>query len=395
MIIININLDNKLEKYINVILVILLVIYIFVSNRLINSKLAVWIIYGTVILIIMIAPTNKVHKSKGKEASYTTAFVFSVSYIVLNIAIGFITGFGTSPYDHSLFGIITNIVNFGVALVAFELIRSHLVNSNKVINNRIVLCFVIIIMSLTEIKISLLFNINTLSQFVVLLSKDILPILFKNIFATYLVIYGGAKASLIYLAILQSFELFFPILPDMNWLFKVTLEVGVPLVGTMYINSGYIEKLNNKKRIRKENEKIIGYLPTIVISVFVIWFVVGVFDIYPTAIVTGSMEPVIYPGDVVLVNKLSSIEEVENLQVGDIIQFKREDIIINHRITEIIDKDGQLLFRTKGDNNSSEDTRLVKVDELKGEIVKVIPKVGLITMFIKSDKTQELMEIEF
>ncbi|MDU2673350.1 MAG: signal peptidase I [Clostridium sp.] len=395
MIIININLDNKLEKYINITLAILLVIYIFINNSAINSKLALWTIYGTVILIIMISPVNKVYKRKVKEASYTTAFIFSVSYIVLNIVIGFITGFGTSPYDHSLFGVTTNVVNFGIALVASELIRSRLVNSNKVINKRSVLCFVIIIMSLTEIRISLLFSINTFNQFVVLLSKDILPILFKNIFASYLVLYGGAKASLIYLLIIQVFELFFPILPDMNWLFKVTLEVGVPLVGTMYINSAYIETLNNKKRIRKENEKIIAYLPTIVISVFVIWFVVGVFEIYPTAIVTGSMEPVIYPGDVVLVNKLSSIEEVENLQVGDIIQFKREDIIINHRITEIIDKDGQLLFRTKGDNNSTEDTRLVKVDELKGEIVKVIPKIGLITMFLKSDKIQELMDIEF
>lgn len=395
MIIISTVLKNKNYKFINIILVILLVINVVINNILFNSKVIIDILWIISIFIIILIPRCTVYRRKIREAAYTCAFIFGVLYIVLNLFLGFITGFGASPYNHSLMGVLSNIIRFGLVLVGSELTRSYLINSNKPVNKELILFLAVVLLSLTEIRLSLISSINTLNKLVIFLSEDILPIVFKNIFLSYLVVYGGAKASLIYLSIIHAFELFFPILPDMNWLFKVTLEVGIPMVGVIYIKGGYINNINNKKLIRGKDESLIRYIPTAVISLLVIWFVVGVFKVYPTAIVTGSMEPIIYPGDVVLVSKLQSIEEVEELNVGDVIQFKREDIIINHRITEIIDKDGQLLFRTKGDNNSAEDMRLVKVDELKGKIVKVIPKVGLITMFIKSDKTQDLMELEF
>ena len=38
-------------------------------------------------------------------------------------------------------------------------------------------------------------------------------------------------------------------------------------------------------------------------SVAIIWFAVGLFPLYPSVILTGSMEPDIMPGDVVLVAK--------------------------------------------------------------------------------------------
>ena len=66
---------------------------------------------------------------------------------------------------------------------------------------------------------------------------------------------------------------------------------------------------------------------------------------------------------------------VYNLKEGDVIQFKRDNILISHRITELVyDEEQGLLFRTKGDNNSSEDSELVKPQDLKGTIEYVVPK---------------------
>ncbi len=96
------------------------------------------------------------------------------------------------------------------------------------------------------------------------------------------------------------------------------------------------------------------------------------------------MEPLIKPGDMILVKKIRTEEEVHLLKEGDIIQFKRGDILISHRITEVIeDNDKGLRFITKGDNNSSEDSEPVAPENLKGKVVHVVPKIGWPSLIIR------------
>lgn len=97
------------------------------------------------------------------------------------------------------------------------------------------------------------------------------------------------------------------------------------------------------------------------------------------------MEPVIYPGDVILIKKLTKEEEVYKLKEGDIITFKIEDITITHRIKEIkSDEAGNLSFVTKGDNNDTEDSWIVLPNDLRGTVRNVVPKVGLPVLLIHS-----------
>ncbi len=50
----------------------------------------------------------------------------------------------------------------------------------------------------------------------------------------------------------------------------------------------------------------------------------------------------------------------------------------------VTDENGNITFRTKGDNNSVEDTRLVEPNEVMGRYIGVIPKIGLPVLWIKS-----------
>ena len=68
------------------------------------------------------------------------------------------------------------------------------------------------------------------------------------------------------------------------------------------------------------------------------------FPVYPSVIATGSMEPMIKPGDVILVDKATSIEEIYSLREGDVIQFSRDAILISHRIIEIVEEEGVKLL---------------------------------------------------
>ena len=92
-------------------------------------------------------------------------------------------------------------------------------------------------------------------------------------------------------------------------------------------------------------------------------------------ILTGSMEPKIYPGDLVIVKK----ENPNDLKVGDIITFNKvdENIVVTHRL--IAEKDDG--FITKGDNNNVQDDGILKKQDVIGKVVLTIPKIGYIFVF--------------
>lgn len=117
----------------------------------------------------------------------------------------------------------------------------------------------------------------------------------------------------------------------------------------------------------------------------VLYAVLGVFPPY-RAISSGSMEPVYYEGDVVLIKKV----DPHQLEVGDIIVFEAEGggIPIVHRIVEVVKEEGTLYFATKGDNNAFKDTyysplKGVPESRVVGTPVLRIPKVGWISIWFR------------
>ena len=78
-------------------------------------------------------------------------------------------------------------------------------------------------------------------------------------------------------------------------------------------------------------------------------------------------------------------KEVYQLKTGDVINFKRDNITITHRIAEVIkDESGNVTFRTKGDNNDSPDNEIVSPNDINGTLIKVVPKIGIPVLILKS-----------
>lgn len=88
-------------------------------------------------------------------------------------------------------------------------------------------------------------------------------------------------------------------------------------------------------------------------------------------VVTGSMEPSIHIGTLIL----SKREPINNLRLNDVICFrsKSSDMlgqIITHRVVGINTNDeGQLRLLTKGDANTAEDAYFVMQDNLVGKVI--------------------------
>lgn len=114
---------------------------------------------------------------------------------------------------------------------------------------------------------------------------------------------------------------------------------------------------------------------------------------YPLAIVQGnSMYPTLHNGDLVIFGKAPQ-QEIPN---DTIIVFVQGDTgvsaldsivrpVVIHRIVGIvIQADGTVYYRTKGDNNAYPDPSLVEANHVLGVPIAVVPDVGILVLFFES-----------
>jgi len=366
----------------------------FFGNKISDSWLQSVIWLGIVFLLFF-WPRVKVH-GKNRHQSFLRlwAFNFSALFILASIIGGLVDGFGRSPYNHSVIGILQNIVQIGVVLVGRELARSFLTNSFVKKENYVGFVILASLMALTDISLSQFLSLHDYKDAIEFSAQYLAPEFTMNLLAVYFVYLGGVVPSLIYLGIIQAFQWLCPILPDLKWITAALIGMLCPYFSYMALRNLYAEENRDKSKIKKEEENPVSLLLTSLVSISIIWFSVGIFPVYPSVVATGSMEPLIMPGDVVLINKVKPAETL-TLQTGEIIQFRRDTILIDHRIIEIVKDEKSMGYRTKGDNNSAADSQIVKPEDVRGRIIQVIPKLGWPTLLFKSDKSINLKDIVF
>ena len=128
----------------------------------------------------------------------------------------------------------------------------------------------------------------------------------------------------------------------------------------------------------------------IVVSAVMIWKSAMVLSFCKSPIVvvlSGSMEPSFYRGDILIVTNLN-----EPYVTGDIVVYQMShDIPIVHRLITVqeIEKDGEAYLLTKGDNNHIDDRGLYDDDYLYlnkkhilGKIRAQIPYIGIFTIIM-------------
>ena len=109
----------------------------------------------------------------------------------------------------------------------------------------------------------------------------------------------------------------------------------------------------------------------------------GFFGIQRYLVVSGSMEPNLYAGDIVFVNTNIDFEDVE---IGDVIIFKHKGMNIIHRVIETTTINEKTYFKTKGDANKFDDGFVVSTENFSGKALFHIDKIGYAVDFGKQIK---------
>ncbi len=112
-------------------------------------------------------------------------------------------------------------------------------------------------------------------------------------------------------------------------------------------------------------------------------------------VVSGSMEPVMYRGDIVVLEQANILGFHEfspnDVEVGDIVVYNaawHEGPVI-HRVINIAEINGSTVFEIKGDNNDVSDPYWVTKSQIKSRVLTyngqplIIPKIGYISILIR------------
>jgi signal peptidase len=93
---------------------------------------------------------------------------------------------------------------------------------------------------------------------------------------------------------------------------------------------------------------------------------------------SGSMAPVFASGSMVAIHQTNPAENVQ-LPVGTVVAFRslaNSEVLITHRIVDVVNVDGSLAYQTKGDANATVDGTYLDPARVLGTYSFSVPRLG-------------------
>ena len=132
-------------------------------------------------------------------------------------------------------------------------------------------------------------------------------------------------------------------------------------------------------------KKIWNLVTTVLIAVIagavLLLFSFRLFGLKGFTVLSGSMEPTYHTGSVIYVKSA----DADALEVGQpITYYLSGKTVATHRIIEVVEEDGAVRYRTKGDANDVADGSLVDPEDIIGTPIFSIPYLGFALSYIQS-----------
>ena len=135
------------------------------------------------------------------------------------------------------------------------------------------------------------------------------------------------------------------------------------------------------KKFIKVLELVGTFMLVIVVLLVGFMFIGPIFGWETHPILSGSMEPALKVGEVILTKPV----KLEEIEIGDIITFRTGEQTVTHRVVNIIEIDEKPYFQTKGDANEEPDSNLVSSEgEEIRKVVFHILYLGFAAQFMKN-----------
>ena len=299
--------------------------------------------------------------------------IIPVFWLVITYGIGLLLGFLSTSYELNFLNVLKNILVVSITIILEELIRYNIIKKGS--RNKSMLFIVTILFILMNTTLILRgFDLSNNAELVKFICSYCLPITVNNIFLTYLSYKAGFKPCILYLFVTSLYLYFMPIFPSLGIYMDSILKILLAI--TMIIFTYILTK--RQERDIESNLKVSKFIS--ILFIILILLTIGInshwFKYYSLTVGSGSMKPNLDIGDVVIVEKLEP-EEIKKLQIDEILVYKNHGKTIIHRINNIKNDNGELVFYTKGDANDGIDRYVTREKDIIGRTKLKIPLIGI------------------
>lgn len=302
-------------------------------------------------------------------------------YYTLTYSTVFFWGILTNRFVLSMSNIFKTIIPLFLIIIFTELLRYIIIRKGR----RYKTIWIIAILLFTFIEASLKtrgydFALNI--QILKFSLEVVAVVLAKNIFLCYLTNKVGYKPAILFRSLIDVPLYILPFFPNFGIFMDSVIKIVFPNVLLFFLAFVYSKADRNNQKIADQQTKIVKNIGLAIVIIFAITVVAlssAKFKYFTIVIGSGSMSPVIDKGDLVLVKKVTNIDE---LKKHDVLIFRHDGSTIIHRIIRIETNGNEKLFYTKGDANASEDFYPVSKNDVVGIANFKIKYIGYPTVWL-------------
>jgi len=293
--------------------------------------------------------------------------------------LGLLTGFSKSSLAFNFDSILYGFIPLLSIIVLEELIRYVLYRNIKNDKKHIV------IMTILFIILNVVFEMNMTKLFspvqkFIFITLTIFPTISKEMLCSYMTCHFGMTPSILFKIVVNLYAYILPVFPNLTEYLRGVLNILLPFIVYLALKKYVvkIDRIKRKKGVEKKYTVSIVTIPLLTLLIILTALVSGIFKYQLIAIASNSMVPTFSKGDGVLIYKT----DPDNIEIGDVLVFKRGQVVISHRIINKVNFDNKIYFYTKGDANITEDEGYVEEEDVIGKVSSVVKYIGWPTVFI-------------
>lgn len=370
----------KKKIYVSLILLflyILLLKFLLIDNNLFYKPI-IFITFPFIAFIFFNIFGYQKERSLNKNQAIITTALVLLSYLLINFLSGIFFGFNKSPFNTSILGILNNVYYLISLIFSEEIIRYIIIKKSG--KEKVPIILITLIFILLDVFLMYTNNMSKYEMFL-LLTTSVLPSISRNIVATYLCYQISYVPGLLIRLFFGVYNYVFKIYPNTGYYLISISGLVIPFLVYIF-NFKYIKlSKNNIKLKNTKKHNFIYSIITMILIVLIASLVSGFFKYQIIAIGSGSMSPYINYGDAVLFKHVND-NDIDNLKKGDILVFYHDKKYITHRIIKIYKDDFDISFRTKGDNNKTQDNFIIERKDVVGKALFRIRYIGNPTLWL-------------
>lgn len=358
-------------------ILIVLVLNSFVWNILSSYKISIFLL--VILLIFKAAFGLEKDKQRYWKDLMLEVIIFLVAFFILYYLLGIIISFYKTKNYYTFEGITEFIIPTILYVTLREYLRFNFMRKSE--GSRLLFIMAIIIFTLFDITTAIyVTKFSSSYNIFIFIALTLLPSLSLNMVFSYFVLKTGYKPLLLYSIITNLYVYLLPIVPNPNEYIASVIEFVLPI--TLGYRFHTLLKKTDKKTIGKEyrQKNYIPIMTALLAIVVLVYFTSGYFHYWTIAVASGSMEPHISKGDVAVIEKID--KQYDTLKKGQVIAFKYNNVVVVHRLVNIVEEKGEYFFYTKGDANADPDNFVIRQKEVIGIVNHKIPFIGIPTVLL-------------